>query len=139
MPSNELCVLQLSRSFGDYHWQSKVLWYVCNSVIDIYVLSHLSNGCNNVGHLGDTENEQRDGITFPLDPVFSEAVKTSFSFVHESLLDVEKHHFDSQPHSKQKVEPSDIEFGSFFTKFKCEESYYVTISAFQSKSQMLKV
>ena len=99
-------------------------------------------------HLGDTGKQQRHAISFPLDPVFSEAVKTSFSFLHESNLNAEK---CIQTHSKLKHDPTDIEFGSFLVKLKCEasndpfsgdveeESHEGNISSLQSKYQMTKV
>lgn len=58
------------------------------------------------------------GVVFPLEPVFSAAVKTSFSFLHESLLYAERnvHH----PEYEMICE-SDIEFGSFSSSLKCEQ------------------
>ena len=60
---------------------------------------------------------------FPLDPVFSEAVKTSFSFLHESLLHAEENVPTIKSHADvYKTRPQlDVEFGNFSDSLKYED------------------
>lgn len=63
------------------------------------------------------------GIMFPLDPVFSEAVKTSFSFLHESLLHAEENvPIIKSPTDMYKMRPQlEVEFGNFSDSLKYED------------------
>lgn len=71
---------------------------------------------------GDYGEQTSCGIIFPLDPVFSGAVNIPFSFLHESLLHVEKKVSIVQcPMPEMKPCPPDIEFGSFSSSTKCEK------------------
>ena len=72
--------------------------------------------------VGEGVDMERSGVVFPTDPVFSEAVQISFSFLHESLLHVEMNPSEVQPHGH--VCPSEIEFGTFSGDEECENSIF---------------
>ena len=62
--------------------------------------------------VGECVEKRNSGIVFPIDPVFSESVKTSFTFLHKSLLHVEENPSVVQP-SRELCHNTQIEFGSF--------------------------
>lgn len=84
---------------------------------------------------GDNGRCQEDGIVFPLDSVFSRAVKTSFSFLHQSLLDVKNVTSKVRVHAhKEEIDPSSIKFGAFLSNVKCEAHSDVIVMERQHRS-----
>ena len=112
----DLCPLECS-----YRWpQHAALMYSCYSCNVLLYIAVV------VQCVGEGVDVKRNGVVFPVDPVFSEAVQISFSFLHKSLLHLEKNASEVQP--RGYVCPSEIEFGTFSGGEECENSYYVDIN-----------
>lgn len=73
---------------------------------------------------------------FPLDPVFSEAVKTSFSFLHKSLLRAEENVSTVKPPAYKTRPQLDIEFGDFSDTLKYEEPWDRMVNLIESNPRV---
>ena len=81
------------------------------------------------------------GIVFPLDPVFSEAVKTSFSFLHESVLHAEENvPTMTSSADMYKTRPQlDVEFGDFSDSLQYEVPCDKTVNLVENNSRVQNI